>query len=591
MSKKKRDDRLQNGAPVPKVVQTPGLKNAKVSLIVLSLFALITILVYANSLYSPFIWDDQYLIAENHFIKSFRYIPEIFKHHLYYSSAGVSNFYRPLQNLFLMVDYRLWKANPIGYHITNIIFHISCGFLIYLFINTLFKRRGVAFLVGLLFLVHPANSTVVNYIASRADSQATLFILLSLYLFVRYLRDAGQGFRYLIASIASFVFALLSKEIAVILPFLLLLTMPFVTDRKRGTIKDSIPFFVILAIYGLLRLTVLNFASPSTVDAPSLYIRLLTAPEAFVRLAGLLFFPSHIHIEKSIPYSSGLFQLTTIVSLVILAAMIGSIFWVKRYSRMALFGLSWFFLALLPMSNIVPINATMADHWLYLSSLGFFLCVVGGSADLIERSSPDIKRFFKGLSLFLIAGALLTFSYLTVQQNNIWRDPLRFYQLALEHSPNSYRAHNEIGIIYLGQDRLDMAISEFKQAVALNPMFDQAYDNMGVAYDKKGDFDNAISQYKRALEINPNNPKIYNNLGNAYNKTNRLNDAEETYKKALRLAPDFKSVYNNLGVVYYKKRDYDAARRYWNKMLELEPGNADVMGNLKILEDLISRDR
>ena len=75
------------------------------------LFIVIAVSVYANSLGSPFIWDDQYLIAENHLIKSPRYIPEIFRRHLYYGSAGVSNFYRPMQSLSLMFDYAFWKGN------------------------------------------------------------------------------------------------------------------------------------------------------------------------------------------------------------------------------------------------------------------------------------------------------------------------------------------------------------------------------------------------------------------------------------------------------------------------------------------------
>ncbi len=102
------------------------------------------ILVYGNSLPNPFIWDDTFLISENYFITSFKHVFEIFKHHLYYSSAGLSNFYRPLQTFFLMLDYSAWKENPFGYHLTSLIFHIGCAFLIYLIITAVIKGACVA---------------------------------------------------------------------------------------------------------------------------------------------------------------------------------------------------------------------------------------------------------------------------------------------------------------------------------------------------------------------------------------------------------------------------------------------------------------
>jgi tetratricopeptide (TPR) repeat protein len=439
-------------------------------------------------------------------------------------------------------------------------------------------------MVGLLFLVHPENSTVVNYISSRADSQAALFILLSLYLFVRYASLSHSGIIYLAGSLMSFILALLSKELAIILPFLLLATIPFISNGKKDILKKTTPFFIVLGIYALLRLTLLNFPSAGSGMAPSLCIRLLTTAESFTRLIGLLFIPLKIHIEKSIPYSSGLVQATTLSSLAILSAVGIFALWVRRYSKVCFFGLIWFFISLMPMANIVPINATMADHWLYLPCIGLFLSVIGGSADFIERFNVRRRGLFRASALCLYVLIVIIFSSLTIKQNGIWRDPLTFYRLALEYSPNSYRAHNEIGIIYLHQDRFDMAIPEFKEAVSLNPQFDQAYDNLGVAYDKKGEPKKAIAQYKKALKIKPGNPKIYNNLGNAYNKMNRFDEAIGAYQKALRLAPDFRAVYNNLGVVYYKKGMYKETEKYWNKALELDPNDKSVRDNIRVLE-------
>jgi Flp pilus assembly protein TadD len=561
--------------------------DSRRNLAILFLFSLCAILIYGNSLHSPFIWDDQYLITENYFIRSFKYIFEIFKHHLYYSSAGISNFYRPLQIFFLMIDYSLWKDNPLGYHITNLIFHILCSFVIYLVINFIFKERTIAFLASLLFLVHPVNSTVVNYISSRADSQASLFILLSLFLFLKYIVATNSKI-YFFGSLTSFILALFSKEVAIILPFLLLMTIPFVSSAKKEIFRKTMPFFIILAIYGFLRLTILRFSSPG-VSPPSLYIRLLTTSESFVRLIVLLFLPLQIHIEKSIPYSNGLFQPSTIISLITLIAIWVFMFRIRRYSKMCFFGLLWFFATLIPMANIVPINATIADHWLYLPCFGFILGVIGGIADWIKGVDSKIKRQANGLALCIYVLVVIIFSARTIKQNNIWHSPIKFYQLALKFSPKSFRAHNEIGVIYLNQKKYDEAISEFKQAIDINPQFDQAYDNLGVAYDHNGELEKAILQYKKALELSPNNAKVYNNLGNAYNKLNQFDKAIEAYEMALRLNPDYISAYNNLGVIYYKKHMFKKARRYWERALEINPAYEMVIDNLNILKQIKNR--
>jgi tetratricopeptide (TPR) repeat protein len=627
------------------------------------LFFVIAILIYGNSLKSPFIWDDPYLITDNHYIKSFNYIPKIFKHHLYYSTAGTSNFYRPLQTLFLMADYALWGKNPLGYHFTSLICHIICAFLSFLITELLFKKRIMALIAGLLFLIHPINSTVVDYISSRADSQATLFILLSFWLFFRtrmsvrqkdgpqkrdlaqradktspfcFQQNGGQmitdkkitqdnnsndfrrprsfdlrsktaGIKTLlyIGSLLSFICALLSKELGIILPFLILVSVSIIMPKKRVYIK-TIPFFIILGIYGFLRLTVLNFASSGSKNLPSLYIRLLTTSRAFVKLIGSIFWPTEIHIEKSIPYAKSLFEPKIFISVVILIGIGIFLLKIRRHSKICFFGFAWFFVSLLPMANIVPINATITDHWLYLPCIGFFIAIVGGIYDLIERFNSKFSAFGEispenktggqittkskiknlTLGLYILYGLIvIILSIMTIRQNFIWREPLKFYQKALLYSPKSFRAYNEMGVIYLNNKEYDKAISTFQKAIQNNPRFDQAYDNLGVAYDMKGDFKNAIWQHKKALEINPNNAKTYNNLGNAYNKSNQFEEAIEAYNNALKLNPSYKAVYNNLGVIYYKKGMYVEAIKQWKKVLKIDPYFKMARDNIRIVRE------
>jgi len=564
-----------------KVIKKQDKKKDKIFYIGIFLsLSIISLLVYWNSFFSPFIWDDKYTILENHYVKSFKYLPEIFKHHLYYSTAGISNFYRPLQTFFLMIDYKIWKTNPIGYHLTSFIFHLLTGFISFLIINSLFNKKIISFLVSLLFLIHPINSTVVDYISSRADSQATFFFLLSFFLFLKYI--FRKNILFYISSIISFIMSLLSKELAIILPFFIL----FYLYYEKKDYKKSIPFFIIFFIYGILRLTVLKFISPPS-QPPNLYLRLLTTTHSFIKLIGLMFLPLQIHIEKTLPYSKSLFEVETFLSVVVFV-IIGICIYLllKKNFKISFFGFLWFFICLLPMANIVPINTTLADHWLYLPGIGFILGIIGFVYEGIQKLKSKFQDIVKKLFLYIYVLVIIIFSFLTVKQNTIWKDPINFYQLALKYNPGSFRAHNELGVIYLENNELEKAIFHFEKAISLNENFDQAYDNLGIAYDKSGKPEKSIACYEKALKLNPYSPKTYNNLGNAYTNLNQFDKAIETYKKAIKLNPQYKAIYNNLGVVYYKKGILKEAIKYWEKTLEIDPNFELARKNLEVVKKI-----
>ncbi len=547
-------------------------------LLILCLFGLF---VYANSLRNPFIWDDSYLITQNHFVRSFGNLPEVFKHHLYYSTAGLSNFYRPLQTTFLMLDYALWGFEPFGYHLTSLIFHILCAFAAFGVVALLFQRRWVAFLVALLFLVHPINSTVVDYVSSRADSQATLFMLCSLGFFFQSGTAVKRRLLWYGGSLLCFAFALLSKEMAVSLPLLIFSAALFL-DRKR--VGKVIPFSILLGIYVCLRLTILNFSEPNLENFPSLEVRLLTTVESFVRLAGSLFVPLEVHMEKNLPLSTGFLQSSTLLSLLIWAAVGVGMAWVRRRSRICFFGLLWFFITLLPMANIVPINATIADHWLYLPCIGFFMALIGGLADWIQTLKPTLQPRWVWASIGFYAASVFIYSGLTVRQNTVWNDPIRFFELVLRYSPDSSRAHNELGAIYLDRQQVDTAISHFQLAIQIDPQFDQPYHNLAVAYSQKGGFQQAIVLCQRALRLSPNNPRTYNNLGNLYCQLKQFDGAIEAYQTALRLNPDYEVVYNNLGTVYFQMGQFEKAETMWKQALQIDPQFQMVLDNLCLLK-------
>src|SRR5215831_3279456 len=145
------------------------------------LLALAGVVTHLPALQGERIWDDQYLSLGNPFIKSPLLILETFRHYLFLDSLSIH--YRPIQNISYIFDYFFWNTDPTGFHLTNILLHTSCGILLFFLLRRLFGTLAVkpntnkvmAFLVALVWVVHPVHSAAVDYISGRADSLAFAF--------------------------------------------------------------------------------------------------------------------------------------------------------------------------------------------------------------------------------------------------------------------------------------------------------------------------------------------------------------------------------------------------------------------------------
>ncbi|GAF76422.1 unnamed protein product, partial [marine sediment metagenome] len=152
-----------------------NLKNPTILAIVLII--ILGFVVYSNSLNGKFIWDDEYLIKNNVYIRSFSYLPKIFSEDIGTGAEKKYYFYRPLQMITYMIDYSLWKLNVRGYHLTNTLLHILAALTIYWLINILFGDRPLSLFASLFFVAHPIHTEAVAYISGRADPLALLFML------------------------------------------------------------------------------------------------------------------------------------------------------------------------------------------------------------------------------------------------------------------------------------------------------------------------------------------------------------------------------------------------------------------------------
>jgi len=523
--------------------------------------------VYANSLNGKFIWDDRYLIQENIYVKDTAFLLVLLKTDIGRGAGVKSASYRPLQMLTYMLNYSAGGLDTRGYHLINILFHVLAALAIFGFVNIVFNDRVLSLFTGLFFVTHPIHTEVVTYISGRADSMALFFMLLSFIFYLKHLSSNSPAL-YIIM-LLSYIGALLSRESALLLPALLVLY--HYVFKKNIKFK---PFSLILGIsfaYILLRTLVIKTDLPSDTCATGLFQRI---PGFFVAISNyikLLLFPFGLHME----YGDKVFGMgdpRALFGIVISVLLLIYAFRKRNENKIVFFSVLWFFIALLPSANIYPINAYMAEHWLYLPSVGFFLILAKGARLVFTK---------RGMASFAIAVTLLVFySSLTIRQNGYWREPIAFYKRTLQYAPDSSRVHNDLGITYYNRGEIEKAMAHYKKAIELDPASAGAYNNLGVAYKDSGLKEEAITAYKKAIELDPGHAEAHSNLGLSYAMAGKREEAITAYLKAIELDPNPTEAYSNLATLYGEEGKHEKAIIYYGKAIESNPFYANAYNNL-----------
>lgn len=375
------------------------------------LLVLAGVAVHLPALAGQLIWDDRYLAQENPFIKSPLFIFEVFRHHLFLDSF--SPHYRPVQNLSYIVDYFFWNTDYYGFHLTNVLLHVGTGLLLYFLLKRLLEAllqrksaapdlstsvtSAAAFFVALLWTVHPVHSAGVDYISGRADSLAALFSCGGWLLFLQARSARSPWVRGLlrVGALLAGLLALGSRETAG-LWLLLFLVYHLGFENAMGRRAKA---FLLVACVGLFALYVGLRHLPErrqgqgATDDWSKSVRAVLMLCALGDYGRLMLIPSNLHMERSLFASDNYrneaswersikTEYLSIGGLAVLAVLGAACRRAGPARRLRVFGAIWFLLAYLPTSNIVNLNATVAEHWLYLPSIGLLMFLAGCALDL-----------------------------------------------------------------------------------------------------------------------------------------------------------------------------------------------------------------
>ncbi len=485
-----------------------------------------TLLVYLNAFGNAFLWDDRFLIVDNTAIKHWGNVTHLFTHALFPEDIQ-SSYYRPLQTLTYLVDYQLWGLRPWGFHLTNTLLHAGTAVLLYRFGAVVLADPLAALVAALLFAVHPIHTEAVTYISGRSDPLAALLMLAAVLWFLR-----GRG--RLVLSAGAFFLALLAREAAMVLPLLLLVVDAKVTRARRRRWSVHLLYVGVLAVYLLVRTAVIGGGTHEALAAAvPLGLRLLTMAKVVVEYLGLLIVPLHLHMERLVPPATSPFEPSILASVAVIAGLLALIL-VHRHEAGPLgFGLAWFFVALLPFANVVPLGTFMAEHWLYVPSMGCFLVAGWGMARLADRLPRRAVVATVAIVLASYAGA-------TNRRNADWRDRPTLYRSMLPLAPESPRLYGNLGQTYqeAGDDEnariayehvLELTRNDLEKAMALS--------NLGRLYRIEKRYPESLAALDRALALDPGLVGAHNNRALTLFDMGRAKEAQETLEGALRLDP------------------------------------------------------
>ncbi|MBU1062053.1 MAG: tetratricopeptide repeat protein, partial [Candidatus Omnitrophica bacterium] len=510
--------------------------------------------------------------------------------------------YRPIIMASFALDFYLWKLNPFGYHLTNLLLHILnvilLYFLIYRLVEKYDKRRHLAFLAALFFATHPMHTESVTWIKNRSDLFGLLFFLLSFLFFIKHIsqKRIESPIYFYAGALIFFIFALLSKAMAVTLPLILVLyAVCFLSRKERNiAIRETIPFFGLLFLYLMFKATFLGTIGLSdNMSGLEFYPNVLTVIKTLGFYVNMLLFPIKLNAERIFNIPGSFFEPEVFLSFALLCVIIAAVIKIflgrerGRYSNLLLFSILWIFVTLLPVSNIIFLHTRpIAEQRLYFPSVGFclfFALGIKGLSFLGER--PSYKKGFRNLAMLLTLFIAAFYSVSTVRRNFEWRDPLTFWSKTLEYSPNISRVHNNLGIAYYQAGRYKDAIRAYKKAIEISADDAWMHYNLGIVYRKIGKDEEAMAAFKKAIEISPRYGRAYDNIGTMlYRKSAEIDEVIRYYKKAIELKPNYANAYNNLGWVLFKELgQVGKAVKLCKKAIKLKPGYANAYNNLGLI--------
>ncbi len=533
--------------------------------------------IYWPALGGDWIWDDTMYISQNPLLND---PARLWK--AWFQPGSFIEYY-PLEQTVQWGQWRLWGADTLGYHLTNVILHIISALLVWRLLSKFGLR--LAWLGGLIFVIHPMMVESVAWISEFKNTLSLPPFLLAMCAWIDY-EERGRRSDYLRA-LAFFLVAMLCKISVAPFPVIILLYAWW----KRGRIgwRDlpaSAPFFVISAVLGLITWRGAiwymqgQLKNLAVVPIGGFFSKLALAGQTLSFYFARCFWPvgpSPMYPQWKINPSSPLPFLPWLV-------LAGAVYWLWRrrqsWGRHVLLGLGFFILTLGPFLGFISISylsfTWVMDHFLYVPIIGLIGIVVAGIERADARLATAVHPFSSGILTVLLA--LLAFE--SHWYASAFTGEETFWTYAVEHNPGSWFAHNSLGKILLQAGEPEQARGHFDTVIHLRPDLGEPYDNLGMALAQLGRIPEAMEAFHASLARDPFSPETNNNLGILLAQKGRMDEAIQHFRQALYKHPLYVDAHNNLGNALLLTGHPQEATAQFQSAVRIDPSNTAARDNL-----------
>jgi len=518
---------------------------------------IIGFIVYFNSLFNSFVGDDLIYIINNASSHTIN-----ISHAFGTSIFNTQGQYRPIPALYFSILYILFGTNTFFYHFFQLSLHIICTIFLFILFRKFFSLR-FSFLSTLVFLIHPLQVESVSYISQTVSELFFLFGMLAFFLSLK----KKISVRTLLAMGLLFLLSLLTKETGVLF-FLLILTYSFLFNRKN-ILKFLCAGISGLAIYFILRHFVgnvgINSAHLGPIATATLEQRLISMPEIIFYYIKSLIFPLYLAYDQQwviTSIDSTHFYFPLIADLLFFAAIcMAGIFIMKKKNnnlKLFFFFCMWFFSGFGIITQIYPLDATVADRWFYFPLAGL-LGIIG-----VFMQSVTWHSTIKKVGVFAGICLVLLFSVRTIIRNSNWSDGITLFSHDIKISDNPNLEGN-LAYELLLANRYTEGIYYLQKSTQAEPNASDLYD-LGSLYEQSHNYQKAIYYYSLSLKQNDGTYGNNEVRKNAYDGLSRIltlhqdpKNAKKFLERALKIYPKEGSYWAYLAIVDYTLGGQDEA--------------------------------
>ena len=566
----------QRESAEPPDPNTNASKNERMPLVAFLPFGLALVL-FANTFWSGFVFDDVHQILNNSWIRDFRHLPQIFSSDIWAFEGKDSNYYRPLMHVVYAGIYVTFGPVPWAFHVVNVLLHSAVTIVLFVLVLRILRGNCIvdhkmegtaALLAASMFAAHPVHTEAIAWVGGLPDVGCALFFLASVLFFIKAFDHPARSLLFNMGGALFFFVAALFKEPGVTLPgVVLLLDATWHRDQRPWSFwvlrYGTLTFGVVL--YAVLRFNALKGMIPHASESQfGLWQAFEVAGAAIWRYLAWLVAPLKLNAFHTMESSTGLPPILAFLG--VLLVLVWALW--KRSLPLAL-GIAVLFIPLLPAlyaPALLPgLDNPWAERYAYLPSAGFII--------LMMIAYTAARRRIKQGHLITIALTLLIalFGVMTISRNSVWKSDLTLWTDTIRKSPNSGAAQAYLGYALFASGDINRAIQHYEIAIRLKPDFSEPYNNLGVALATQGRHREALPVYLEAIRLRPRWALPRVNLSITLSALGGFEDARVEAERAIKLDPYSAKAYHALGCAFGNLGHLNPAAEAFRRAIELDP--------------------